>query len=59
MPGKALWSGRFKDGMDSGTLAFTSSVEIDSRMAFYDIMGSLAHVSMLKACRIIPADDAD
>lgn len=59
MAGKALWSGRFKDGMDEGTLKFTSSLDVDSKMAFYDIMGSLAHVLMLKSCRIIPAEDAD
>lgn len=45
--------------MDEGTLKFTSSLDVDGRMAFYDIMGSLAHVRMLKACRIIPAEDAD
>ena len=49
MAGKALWSGRFKDGMDDSTLEFTSSLDVDSKMAFYDIMGSLAHVRMLKA----------
>ncbi|MCQ2078825.1 MAG: argininosuccinate lyase [archaeon] len=59
MAGKALWSGRFEEGMDEGTLEFTSSLDVDSRMAFYDIMGSLAHVRMLKACRIIPEEDAD
>lgn len=59
MTGKALWSGRFAQGMDEGTLKFTSSLDVDGRMAFYDIMGSLAHVRMLKACRIIPSEDAD
>ena len=49
MSGKALWSGRFEGGMDEGTLRFTSSLDVDGRMAFYDIMGSLAHVRMLKA----------
>ena len=56
---QALWSGRFKGGMDDSTLIFTSSLEVDSQMAFYDVMGSLAHVRMLKKCGIIPADDAD
>ncbi|MBE6526218.1 MAG: argininosuccinate lyase [Thermoplasmata archaeon] len=59
MAGKALWSGRFAEGMDDSTLAFTSSLDVDSVMAFYDVMGSLAHVRMLKQCRIIDADDAD
>ena len=45
--------------MDEGTLRFTSSLDVDGRMAFYDIMGSLAHVRMLKARKIIPEEDAD
>ena len=45
--------------MDDSTLEFTSSLAVDSRMAFYDVMGSLAHVNMLKACKIIPPEDAD
>lgn len=56
---QALWSGRFEGGMDDSTLRFTCSLDTDSRMAFYDVMGSLAHVRMLKACSIIPAEDAD
>lgn len=56
---QALWSGRFEGGMDESTLAFTCSLDTDSRMAFYDVMGSLAHVRMLKACGVIPAEDAD
>lgn len=45
--------------MDDSTLAFTSSLDVDSHLAFYDVMGSLAHVRMLKECGIIPAEDAD
>ena len=56
---QALWSGRFKDKMDDSTLDFTSSLDVDSKMAFYDVMGSLAHVRMLKAQGIIPAEDVD
>ena len=56
---QALWSGRFEGGMDDSTLAFTCSLDTDSRMAFYDVMGSLAHARMLKACGIISPKDAD
>jgi len=56
---KALWSGRFKEGMDGSTLEFTSSLDVDTALAFYDIMGSLAHVKMLRKCKILPDDDAD
>lgn len=59
MADKALWSGRFEKGMEESTLRFTSSLDVDSALAFYDVMGSLAHVKMLKKCGIIPAKDAD
>lgn len=59
MSEKALWSGRFEGDMDDSTLRFTSSLDVDSALAFYDVMGSLAHVRMLKKCGIIPKDDAD
>ena len=59
MAQQALWSGRFEGGMADSTLEFTTSLETDSMMAFFDVMGSLAHVRMLKKCGIIPARDAD
>ena len=59
MAQQALWSGRFEGGMEESTLEFTTSLETDSMMAFFDVMGSLAHVRMLKKCGIIPARDAD
>ena len=59
MAQQALWSGRFEEGMADSTLEFTTSLETDSMMAFFDVMGSLAHVRMLKKCGIIPARDAD
>lgn len=57
--GKALWSGRFESDMDPSTLLFTSSIDVDIRLAFYDVMGSLAHARMLKARSIIQDEDAD
>ncbi len=45
--------------MAESTLDFTTSLETDSALAFYDVMGSLAHVRMLKKCNIIPEEDAD
>ncbi|MDR0523462.1 MAG: argininosuccinate lyase [Candidatus Methanoplasma sp.] len=57
--GKALWSGRFEGGMDSSTLAFTSSLDVDSALAFYDAMGSIAHAEMLGARGVIPKGDAE
>lgn len=40
-------------------MSFTSSLDVDVMLSFYDVMGSLAHVKMLKKCEIIPSDDAD
>ena len=45
--------------MDSDTLAFTSSLDTDIALGYYDVMGSLAHVRMLKKCNILSAEDAD
>ena len=59
MARQALSSGRFEKEADESTLRFTSSLDVDSALAFYDVMGSLAHVRMLKEQKIIPADDAD
>ena len=56
---QALWSGRFEAKMDDSTLVFTSSLDVDSKLALYDVLGSLAHVKMLKERSIIPAEDAD
>ena len=54
MAQQALWSGRFDEAMDDSTLEFTSSLDVDVMLSFYDVMGSLAHVRMLKKCNIIP-----
>ena len=59
MARQSLSSGRFEKEVDESTLRFTSSLDVDSALAFYDIMGSLAHVRMLKEKKIIPAVDAD
>ncbi|MCQ2086182.1 MAG: argininosuccinate lyase [archaeon] len=59
MVGRTLWSGRFDGDVDSSTLEFTSSLDVDAALSFYDVMGSLAHVKMLKECKIIPDEDAD
>lgn len=40
-------------------MAFTSSLDVDVALGYYDVMGSLAHVRMLKKCNILPAEDAD
>jgi argininosuccinate lyase len=59
MAEKVLWSGRFGKGPGRPTIEFTSSFAVDVRLAWYDVMGSLAHSRMLVKQRIIPMDDGE
>jgi len=52
-----LWGGRFKKEQKSSVDRFTSSLELDKRLALYDIKGSLAHSAMLAAKKIISSGD--
>jgi len=54
-----LWSGRFAKPLDPHIRAFTSSLELDKRIAAIDVRGSIAHVRMLGRQRIVPKADAD
>ena len=54
-----MWSGRFKDSLDAKADIFNSSLPVDKRLYKHDIMGSIAHCSMLGECGIIPQEDAD
>ncbi len=56
---KVLWSGRFSQGAAEETLAFTSSLAVDRRLARYDILGSLAHARMLARQGIIAEEDGE
>lgn len=56
-PQKTLWSGRFSSNLTSETVAFTHSIEADTRLIGYDIWGSQAHAIMLARQGII--SDAD
>lgn len=58
MSQKALWSGRFKESLSKAALTFSSSIEFDKQLYQEDIAGSIAHVEMLSACRIITAAEA-
>lgn len=50
-----LWHGRFAEGPDAEAVAFETSIHVDSRMAFDDVRGSIAHAGMLGKTGIIPA----
>ncbi|MDE3194188.1 MAG: argininosuccinate lyase [Chloroflexota bacterium] len=55
---KDLWSGRFERPLDPRVRAFTSSLDLDHRIAAIDVRGSIAHARMLGSTGILPAADA-
>ncbi len=55
---KPLWGARFERAIDPRIRAFTSSLELDKRLARHDVAGSIAHARMLGERGIIPAADA-
>jgi argininosuccinate lyase len=59
MTDKKLWAGRFSEPTDSFVEAFTASVEVDQRLAPYDIQGSMAHANMLAKQGILRNDERD
>ena len=56
-PQKTLWGGRFSTSLTTETVAFTQSVEADTRLIGYDIWGSQAHAIMLARQGIISDDE--
>ncbi len=56
---KKLWGGRFQKAADKTMDDFHSSIDVDQRMAREDILGSIAHATMLGKQGIIPQEDAD
>ena len=48
-----MWGGRFSERAADLLTEINSSIEIDKRLAFEDILGSKAHVKMLAKMRII------
>ncbi|MEK6207367.1 MAG: argininosuccinate lyase [Chloroflexota bacterium] len=55
---KDLWSGRFDKPLDPRIRAFTSSLDLDRRIAAHDVKGSIAHARMLGRQKIVSADEA-
>lgn len=53
-----LWGGRFKKETNSLVEEYTASIRFDQRLYQEDILGSMAHVTMLAECGIIPTVDA-
>jgi argininosuccinate lyase len=55
---RKLWGGRFAKGTDPLIERFTSSIAFDARLARYDVIGSIAHATMLSRTGIIPRAEA-
>jgi argininosuccinate lyase len=54
-----LWGGRFTKKTDQLVEEYTASITFDKELAEEDIEGSLAHVTMLGKCGILPAEDVE
>ncbi|MGZ9586237.1 argininosuccinate lyase [Paenibacillus marinisediminis] len=54
-----LWGGRFTKQTDQLVEQYTASITFDKEMAEEDIQGSLAHVTMLGRCGILPQEDVE
>ncbi|MFC0211086.1 argininosuccinate lyase [Paenibacillus chartarius] len=54
-----LWGGRFTKKTDQLVEEYTASITFDKELAEEDIQGSLAHVTMLGKCGIVPQEDVD
>lgn len=54
-----LWGGRFTKKTDQLVEEFTASISFDQELAAEDIEGSIAHVTMLGRCGILPVEDAE
>jgi argininosuccinate lyase len=57
MAHQALWGGRFKEPLSQIALKFSTSIDLDKQLYQEDIAGSIAHVEMLSAARILTAAD--
>ncbi|WMT40649.1 argininosuccinate lyase [Paenibacillus sp. D2_2] len=54
-----LWGGRFTKQTNRLVEQYTASIGFDKLLAEEDVQGSLAHVSMLGKCGILPEEDVD
>ncbi len=55
----AMWAGRFKKEESKEVNDFNSSISFDSRMFEQDILGSIAHATMLGKQNIISKEDSN
>jgi argininosuccinate lyase len=52
------WGGRFDEELDALAARFSASVSFDQRLGAVDVRGSIAHVRMLAAQKIVSEEDA-
>lgn len=55
----ALWGGRFKNELDKDAKSFNDSFSFDKRLYRQDILGSIAHATMLAKQNIITANEGE
>ncbi|MDY7218316.1 argininosuccinate lyase [Denitrificimonas sp. JX-1] len=53
------WGGRFSEPVDAFVARFTASVDFDQRLYRHDIMGSIAHATMLAKVGVLTAEERD
>lgn len=55
---KKLWGGRFSKKMDPLVEEFTRSIQYDYKLGLYDVLGSIAHVKVLKKAGYLTVAEA-
>jgi argininosuccinate lyase len=55
----SMWGGRFSEATDAFVAAFTASVTFDKRLYRHDIMGSIAHATMLAKVGVLTDAERD
>ena len=53
------WGGRFSEPVDAFVARFTASVDFDQRLYRHDIMGSIAHATMLAKVGVLTSEERD
>lgn len=53
------WGGRFSEPVDAFVARFTASVDFDKRLYRHDIMGSIAHATMLAKVGVLTENERD
>ena len=52
------WGGRFNEPTDAFVEAFTASIGVDKRLYHHDILGSVAHATMLQRVGVLTKEEA-